>query len=65
LQEIHRYQSSTHLLLHPCSFTQLAAEAFIMQLLEDANLCSLHACQVTLFPKDLQLAWCLQGPEGG
>ncbi|NWR45117.1 CENPA protein, partial [Regulus satrapa] len=44
---------------------QEATEAFIVRLLEDGYLCSLHARRVTLFPKDLQLARCLRGLEGG
>ncbi|NXH64288.1 CENPA protein, partial [Rhabdornis inornatus] len=60
-----RYQSSTRLLLHPGPFAGMAVEAFAMQLLEDAYLCSLYAHQVTLFPKNLQLARCLQGLERG
>ncbi|XP_050843586.1 histone H3-like centromeric protein A isoform X2 [Serinus canaria] len=44
---------------------QEAAEAFMVRLLEDAYLCSLHARRVTLFPKDLQLARRLRGPEAG
>ncbi|XP_064924212.1 histone H3-like centromeric protein A isoform X1 [Columba livia] len=44
---------------------QEAAEAFMVRLLEDAYLCTLHARRVTLFPKDLQLARRLRGLEGG
>ncbi|NXQ73007.1 CENPA protein, partial [Quiscalus mexicanus] len=65
LQEIRKYQSSTRLLLRPGPFARLAAEAFMVRLLEDAYLCSLHAHRVTLFPKDLQLARRLRGPEAG
>ncbi|XP_015734075.1 histone H3-like centromeric protein A [Coturnix japonica] len=43
---------------------QEAAEAFLVHLLEDAYLCSLHARRVTLFPKDLQLARRLRGLQG-
>ncbi|XP_026193429.1 histone H3 [Cyclospora cayetanensis] len=35
---------------------QCAAEAFVTGLLEDSNLCALHAGRVTLMPKDLHLA---------
>lgn len=35
---------------------QEAAEAFLTQHFEDANLCAIHAKRVTLAPKDLQLA---------
>lgn len=41
-----------------------AAEAFLVHLLEDAYLCSLHARRVTLYPKDLQLARRLRGLQG-
>ncbi|XP_015471950.1 histone H3-like centromeric protein A [Parus major] len=44
---------------------QEAEEAFAVRLLEDMYLCSLHVRRVTLFPKDLQLAQCLWGIEGG
>ncbi|XP_066063241.1 histone H3-like centromeric protein A [Chamaea fasciata] len=44
---------------------QEAAEAFLVRLLEDGYLCSLHARRVTLFPKDLQLARRLRGLEQG
>ncbi|KAM9591766.1 histone H3-like centromeric protein A [Morphnus guianensis] len=44
---------------------QEAAEAFVVRLLEDAYLCSLHARRVTLYPKDLQLARRLRGLDGG
>ncbi|NXG11391.1 CENPA protein, partial [Sakesphorus luctuosus] len=65
LQEIRRYQSTARLLLQPTPFAHLAAEAFTMRLLEDVYLCSLHACRVTLLPKDLQLVRHLHGLEGG
>ena len=35
---------------------QEAAEAFLVSLLEDANLCAIHAKRVTIMPKDVQLA---------
>ncbi|XP_053908102.1 histone H3-like centromeric protein A [Cuculus canorus] len=44
---------------------QEAAEAFVVRLLEDSYLCSLHARRVTLYPKDVQLARRLRGFEGG
>lgn len=45
-----RFQSTALLAL------QEAAEAYIVGLFEDANLCTLHARRVTIFPKDIQLA---------
>ena len=35
---------------------QEAAEAFLVTLMEDANLCTIHAKRVTIMPKDIQLA---------
>ena len=35
---------------------QEAAEIFLISLLEDTNLCAIHAKRVTIFPKDMQLA---------
>ncbi|NXX31289.1 CENPA protein, partial [Nicator chloris] len=65
LQDIRKYQSTTRLLLRAAPFIRLATEAFIVRLLEDAYLCSLHARRVTLFPKDVQLARRLRGVEAG
>ena len=39
---------------------QLGAEAYIMGLLEDANLCTIHTKHVTITPKDMWLAKCLR-----
>lgn len=38
-----------------------ATEAYIVGVLGDANLCTIHAKRVTLYPKDLQLAMRLRG----
>ena len=35
---------------------QESAEIFLISLLEDTNLCAIHAKRVTIFPKDMQLA---------
>lgn len=40
---------------------QEAAEAYIVSLMEDANLCSIHAGRVTVMSKDLALALRLRG----
>ena len=45
-----RFQSHAILAL------QEAAEAFIVGLFEDTNLCAIHAKRVTIMPKDMQLA---------
>lgn len=41
---------------------QEAAEAHLVGLFEDANLCVIHAKRVTLMPKDMQLARRIRGP---
>ena len=38
---------------------QEAAKAFLVSLLEDTNLCAIHAKRVTIMPKDIQLAHCI------
>lgn len=40
---------------------QDAAEAYLVGLLQDTNLCAIHARRVTVFPKDMQLARRLRG----
>lgn len=35
---------------------QEAAESFLVKLMEDTNLCAIHAHRVTIQPKDMQLA---------
>ncbi|KAF5749870.1 hypothetical protein HS088_TW03G00196 [Tripterygium wilfordii] len=45
-----RFQSSVVAAL------QEAAEAYLVGLFEDTNLCAIHAKRVTIMPKDIQLA---------
>ena len=40
---------------------QEAAEAYLVQLLEDWNLCTIHAKHITIQPKDTQLARWIHG----
>ena len=35
---------------------QEAVEAYMVSLMEDTNLCTIHAKRVTIMPKDIQLA---------
>ena len=50
-----RFQSAAILCL------QEATEAYLVGLLDDANLCAIHARQVTIMPKDIQLARRIRG----
>jgi histone H3 len=50
-----RFQSHAVLAL------QEAAEAYIVGLFEDTNLCAIHAKRVTIMPKDVQLATRIRG----
>ncbi|KAM3176040.1 histone H3 h3.3 [Hymenolepis weldensis] len=40
---------------------QEAAEAYLIGLFEDTNLCAIHAKRVTIMPKDIQLARRIRG----
>ena len=40
---------------------QEAAEAYLVHLFEDSNLCAIHAKRVTIFVKDIQLARRIRG----
>ena len=40
---------------------QEAAEAYLVRLFEDTNLCAIHAKRVTTMPKDIQLARRIRG----
>lgn len=51
----YRFQSTALLAL------QEAAEAYLVGLFEDTNICALHAKRVTIMPKDMQLARRVRG----
>ena len=40
---------------------QEAAEAYLVRLFDDANLCAIHARRVTIMPKDIMLARRIRG----
>ena len=42
---------------------QEAAEAYLVSLFEDSNLCAIHAKRVTIMPKDIQLARRIRGEK--
>ena len=50
-----RFQSSALMAL------QESAEAYLVGLFEDTNLCAIHAKRVTIMPKDIQLARRIRG----
>ena len=50
-----RFQSGAVLAL------QEAAEAYLVTLFEDTNLCAIHAHRVTIMPKDIHLACRIRG----
>eukprot|EP00775_Hariotina_reticulata_P004527 gene4527-biopygen6279 len=43
---------------------QEAAEAFVIGILEDANLCAIHAKRITVQPRDLECAKIIRGRNG-
>ncbi|RYQ85475.1 hypothetical protein Ahy_B10g105049 isoform A [Arachis hypogaea] len=53
LREIRKY--------HAVAALQEAAEAYLVGLFEDTNLCAIHAKRVTIMPKDIQLARRIRG----
>ena len=46
---------------HALMALQEAAEAYLVALFEDTNLCAIHAKRVTIQPKDIQLARRIRG----
>ena len=50
---------------HAILALQEASEAFLVHLLEDANLCAIHAKRVTIMQKDIALARRIRGPIEG
>lgn len=51
----YRYQAEAILAL------QEASEAYLVKLMEDANLCAIHAKRVTIMPRDIALARRIRG----
>ena len=42
---------------------QEAAEAYIVRMFKDTNLCAIHAKRITIMPKDIQLARRIRGEK--
>ena len=55
------YKDDTRFQASAVAALQEAAEAYLVGLFEDTNLCAIHAKRVTIMPKDLQLARRLRG----
>ena len=55
------YKSELRFQSHAVLAIQEAAEAYLTGVMEDANLCAIHARRVTIFPKDIQLARRIRG----
>ena len=54
-------QYDLHFQVNAISTLQEAAEAYLVGLLEDDNLCAIHAKCITIMPKDIQLAQLIHG----
>ena len=50
-----------HFQVHAILTLQEAAEAYLVRLLEEANLCAIHVKHTTVMPKDIKLAQCIHG----
>ena len=50
------FKTDLHFQLSAITALQEAAEAYLVGLFEDTNLCAIYAKRVTIMPKDIQLA---------
>jgi histone H3 len=57
----HDPQTDLRFQSHAVLALQEAAEAYLVGLFEDTNLCAIHAKRVTIMPKDIQLARRIRG----
>ena len=55
------FKTSMRFQLAALSAFQEAAEAYLIGLFEDTNLCAIHAKRVTIMPRDIQLARRIRG----
>ena len=55
------FKTGLHFQTQAIGALQEAAEAYLVGLFEDTNLCAIHAKCVTIMPKDIQLAWRIRG----
>jgi histone H3 len=54
-------KTSPHFQMSAVLALQEAAEAYLVGLFEDSNLCAIHAKRVTILPWDIQLARRIRG----
>ena len=59
------FKTDLHFCADAISTMQESAKAYLVCVLEDANLCAIHAKRVMIMPKDMQLALCIQGGHYG
>ena len=57
--------SGLHFTMDAVKCLQEAAEAYLVALFEDTNLCAIHTKHVTIMPKDVQLARYIRGSRIG
>ena len=55
------FKSDLHFQSQAVLALQEAAEAYLVGLFEDTNLCAIHAKRVTIMPKDMQLSRRIRG----
>ena len=55
------FKTNLHFQAQAIGALQEAAEAYLIGLFEDTNLCAIHAKHVTIMPKDIQLARRIRG----
>ena len=57
----HDFKTNLHFQASAIAAIHEAMEAYMVCLFDDTNLCCIHACQVTIMPKDIQLAHHIHG----
>ena len=58
---MHDFKADYRMVLAAARALQEAAEAYLVGLFEDMNICAIHAKRVTIMPKDMQLAQRIHG----
>ena len=64
LREVmNEFKTELRLQQNALSALQEASEAYLVGLMQDTNLCAIHAKRVTIMPKDMQLARRIRGAK--